>query len=178
VLAVCAVDVASALDARPTRAADSRVMGAIVPDVLREVGGVHGAVLVDDGPYELASDYSRGLLLQLERRGVDARMRNRDRAIVGDHRVLGGARAARRLVVAQDDEITVRDAEPGLRRIASWSSVTAAQVRAYRQKKTRLDRLVAAGSLTPIEEAFGLRAIALGGHDPAFAWAVAVYVAS
>ncbi|MEA3056515.1 MAG: hypothetical protein QOD30_1947 [Actinomycetota bacterium] len=174
----CTVDVVAAASARPARAADSRVMRAIVPDVLREVGDVRGPVLVDDGPYELASDYGRGLLLQLERHGVDARMRNRDRAIVGDHRVLDGARVARHLVVAQDGEIAARDAEPGLRRIASWSSVTAAEVRTYRQTEARLDRLVAAGDLTPIEEAFRLRAIALGDHDPAFAWAIAVYVAS
>jgi hypothetical protein len=145
---------------------------------MREVGGVRGVVLIDDGRDELASDYTRGLLLQLERHGVDARMRRRDRALVGDHRVVDAGGAAVHLVVAQDDEITTRDAEPGLRRIASWSSVTAAQVSSYRQTQARLDRLVAAGDMLPVEETFRLRAIALGHHDPAFAWAVAVYVAS
>jgi hypothetical protein len=174
---VCVVDVIAAADARPARAADSRVLVALLPDVLREVAGVRGPVVIDDGP-ELASDYSRGLLLQLERHGVDARMRRRDRAIVGDHRVIEARLAARRLVVAQDDEIAARDGEAGLRRIATWSSVTPAQVQQYRSTRSRLDRLVAAGEMAPIEEVVRLRSIALGHHDPAFAWAVAVYVES
>jgi hypothetical protein len=153
------------------------VLRAIVPDVLRDVRDVRGVVLIEDGAHELASDYSRGLLLQLERHGIDARMRDRDRAVVGDHRVIGRRQPARRLVVAQDDEIAVRGSDPRLRRIAGWSSVTPAQVRQHQRAVARLDRLVDEGALTPIERVFRLRSIALGRHDPAFAWAVAVYVA-
>ena len=174
---VCVVDVVAAATARPARDADSEVMSAIVPDVVDDLRNVRGEVVVDDGEFSFASDYGRALLLQLERRGFAARMLEKDRDIVGDHRIVGDGRVGRRLVVAQDDEIAARDQDPNLRPVARWTSVTPAQERAYRREVARLDDAVARGELSPTARAVRLKEISPGANGDALAWAVAVYEA-
>jgi hypothetical protein len=154
---------------------DSVVLAQLAPLVIAALEGVDGQVLVDDGPYDISSEYSRGLLLELERWGLDARMTSQEELLVGDHRVVNGLVAAE-VVVAQDGEIDVRDDDARLRRVARWTSVTEEQRRAVMEQQASIDRAVRAGRLGPVEAMYELARSNLGAYDPAVAWSVAVYV--
>ena len=165
-----------ALRGEVPRQADGDALRAVLPGVLDVVGEGPGQVVVHDGGYAGASWYTRSLVLQLERRGIDARMPPAERFVVGDHRVLEPDAVTHALLVAVDGEIATRDREPGLRRIASWTSVSHAQVRDFERLVERLDRDVARGVLAPVDRAKALHDRGLARHDEAVAWAVAVYL--
>ncbi|HEX4906043.1 MAG TPA: hypothetical protein VFU93_11365, partial [Acidimicrobiales bacterium] len=165
-----------ALRGEVPRQADGDALRAVLPGVLDVVGEHPGQVVVHDGGYAGASWYTRSLVLQLERRGIDARMPLAERFVVGDHRVLEPEDVTHALLVAVDGEIAKRDREPGLRRIASWTSVSDAQVRAFDRLVARLDRDVARGDLAPVDRAKAIHDEGLARHDEAVAWAVAVYL--
>ena len=70
-------------------------------------------------------------------------------------------------MVASDNEIETRDADPSLRLIAKWSSVGFDQQLAYKQAAAALAAKYAAGSITSLDRALALRQIDLGNRDPA-----------
>ena len=158
------------------READGVALRAVLPGVLDVVGDHPGQVVVHDGGYAGSSWYTRSLVLQLERRGIDTRMLPAERFVVGDHRVFEADAVSHALLVAVDGEIAKRDREPGLRRIASWTSVSEAEVRAFAQLVQRLDRDVARGAIEPVERAKVIHDRGLARRDQAVAWAVAVYL--
>lgn len=165
-----------ALRGEVPRQADGEALRAVLPGVLDIVGDRPGQVVVHDGGYAGSSWYTRSLVLQLERRGIDARMLPAERFVVGDHRVGDPEAVTHALLVAVDGEIAERDREPGLRRIASWTSVSDTQVRAFDRLVARLDRDVARGVIEPVDRAKVIHDRGLARHDEAVAWAVAVYL--
>jgi hypothetical protein len=176
VVGASAVSTVVALRAETPHDADSAVLAALLPDVLDAVGGADGQVVVHNGGYAAADWYARSLVLELERRGIDARMPSDERAAIGSHRVASRERPDRTLLVGMDEKIAELDADPRLRRVASWSSVTAGQRHAHERLVARLDRDVAAGRMEPVERALVLHEEGLQVHDDAVAWAVAVYL--
>ena len=140
------------------------------------IGRDPGQVVVHDGGYAGASWYTRSLVLQIERRGIDARMLPAERFVVGDHRVFEADAVTHALLVAVDGQIAKRDRDPGLRRIASWTSVSDAQVRDFDRLVARLDRDVARGVIEPVDRAKAIHDEGLATHDEAVAWAVVVYL--
>jgi hypothetical protein len=180
-LAVCTiVNVTTAATAGVPQHADSKVLATLLPRVLETLDSdpdsKHGQVIVDDG-FQASSWYSRGLVLQLERRGYDARMPSPRGLVVDGNRQEDDGPVGAYLVVASDNEIETRDADPSLRLIAKWSSVGFDQQLAYKQAAAALDRDYAAGSISSADRALALRRIDLGNRDPAVSWAVAVYQA-
>ena len=171
-----AVSAVVALRGEVPRQADGEALRALLPGVLDIVGDHPGQVVVHDGGHAGAKWYTRSLVLQLERRGIDARMLPAERFVVGDHRVADAGAVTHALLVAVDGEIAERDREPGLRRIASWTSVSDAQVRAFERLVERLDRDVARGAIEPVDRAKAIHDHGLARHDEAVAWAVAVYL--
>jgi hypothetical protein len=117
------------------------------------------------------------LVLQLERRGYDARMPSPRGLVVEDHRQQDGGDVSAYLVTASDNEIAIRDADPTLRAIARWTSVSDDRQVAYQEAVAALDRDYAARRINDADRALALRRIDLGNQDPAVAWAVAVYQA-
>jgi hypothetical protein len=144
--------------------------------VLEIIGDHPGEVIVHDGGHAGAKWYTRSLLLQLERRGIVARMLPDERFVVGEHRMADEDAVTHALLVAVDGEIAKRDAEPGLRRIARWTSVTGEQVRAFDRLVARLDRDVARGAIEPVDRAKAIHDRGLATHSEAVAWAIAVYL--
>lgn len=159
------------------REGDSEVLAAILPAVLGELDGRSGQVLVHNGGWDWASWYSRSLVLQLVRRGIDARMLPSERYLIGDHRAFDPSEpVALRVAIVIDEQVAKWDARPGLRRIARWSSVTDAEVDAFERRAAELDREVERGRLE-VEERFALlHEEAPGSQHEAIAWRAAVYV--
>ncbi len=96
------LSIASASSADVPYAADSEVLVLLMPEVLDAVEGVDGEVLVTDSLS--GTRYGRGVVLELERHGFDARVPADRRELFGDHRVvsepppvstLGSARSSR-----------------------------------------------------------------------------------
>src|SRR5262249_46998978 len=119
--------------------------------------------------------YSRSLVLQLEKRGYDARMPSPRGFAVGEHRQADGGPVSVRLVVASDREIRGRDADPTLHRVAKWSSVSAERERSFDQAAEALDREYESGRMDGLQYTRAVGEIYPGNVDPAVAWAVAVY---
>lgn len=181
-LAMCTtVNIVSAATAGVPQHDDGKVLEALMPAVLdglsRDPDSRSGQVMVDDGDFEEATFYARSLLLQLERHGYDARMAPPRGLVVGEHREGDDGRVGARLVVAMDRDIARRDADPSLRLLAKWSSVTADEERSFDQRAAALDRDVADGRISGGERLIRFREIDPSTTDPAVAWAVAVYEA-
>ena len=178
-LACTTINVTTAATADVPQAADTKVVVALIPGLLRTLetdpSGKHGQVFVDDGPLQISAWYSRSLVLQLERHGYDARMEAPRGVFLGDHRQLDDAHVGVHLVVASDDEIEARDADPSLHLIAKWSSVTVEQQLAHKARAAALDQDLAAGRIDDAHHALAMLQIGLGNDNPAVAWAVAVY---
>lgn len=105
---------------------ESRALASLVPDVLagmpadRAAGrnGSTGAVEVYPTSFG-AMLYMPGLVLELERNGVDARMPGSTDA-AGAHRSLGDTQPATTLVVAVNDDILPYLDDPSTELLASW----------------------------------------------------------
>lgn len=125
-VAVTAANAVSAARAGTPLEEQSDTVSALVPDILARLQGdggepgdsVDGPVLVHGASFP-ALLHRTGLVLALERKGVDARIPGLQRA-AGKHRLLEpGARAPATLIVAVNDEIPVLMADPELELIAS-----------------------------------------------------------
>jgi hypothetical protein len=179
-LAACTVvNVTTAATAGVPQHADVKVLAALLPRVLDTLSDDPNSrrrqVVVDDSPHELSAWYSRSLVLQLERRGYDARMPPPRGFVVGDHRQVDGGPVAVHLIFASDREIEQRDADPALHRIAKWSSVSLDEERSFDQHAAALDRALVEGRISGLEHTIRLSQIDPANADPAVAWAVAVY---
>jgi hypothetical protein len=91
---------------------ESAALAALVPGVVDGLPGGDGPVLVDGAMSFEANVLASGLLLQLERRGVDARLVAGDRS-AGEHRMDDGPPRRAWLVVATGGEIPAVEAGPG-----------------------------------------------------------------
>jgi hypothetical protein len=89
----------------------SATLAALVPGVVDGLPGGDGPVLVDGAMSFDANVFASGLLLQLERRGVDARLLAGDRS-AGEHRMDEGPPRRAWLVVATGGEIAEVEAGP------------------------------------------------------------------
>ncbi len=100
------------VDAGRPQARESATLTALVPGVVDGLPGGDGPVLVNGATSFDASVLASGLLLQLERRGVDARLVAGDRA-AGEHRMDDGPPRRAWLVVATGGRIPVVEAAAG-----------------------------------------------------------------
>ena len=91
---------------------ESATLEAIVPGVVDGLPGGDGPVMVDGAMSFDATVLASGLLLQLERHGVDARLHEGNRS-AGEHRMDEGPPRRAWLVVATGGAIPVVEAEPG-----------------------------------------------------------------
>lgn len=96
----------------------SPAIGGLTPDVLDNLGHESGPVLVRGGSFG-AMLYATGLVLSLERAGIDARMPALTDA-AGAHRTLQPDEAATTLVIATNEDVATNLANPDLDLMATW----------------------------------------------------------
>jgi hypothetical protein len=174
-LVVTGVNSYAGLTAGVSHEADNEVMVSLTPQVLEAIGHPKGQVLVDD-PYQIASWYQRGLVLQLERRGIDARVAPQRSRLFGDHRVVDADRPVEvHLVVMMNEAVSRLLQDPSVQMIARWRDPSQP---AQERRVAELDADYAAGRLD-ITEYFLLMASLNDGRDPmskAAGYDVAVFV--
>ncbi|HET6951433.1 MAG TPA: hypothetical protein VFI47_13710, partial [Acidimicrobiales bacterium] len=98
-----------------------------VLDALDDLPGDPGDPVLVVSPFDMAEWYVSGLVLQLERRGVDARVTRPHSEAMGAHRAIEGDPRAT-LVVVSEDLVAWADGEPGLVPVATWASPAADDV--------------------------------------------------
>lgn len=147
---------------------DSDAVTAISEQVIDDLEGIpgvvdgDGVVLVTD-PYRIGAWYSRALVLQLERHGIDARFPAERVVEVAEHRVLGDEPVAVELIVMTDRSVAPLVDDPGVEMVADWSGVSDDEVDAYHAAYERLESEVPADEVAardqeltePLREAGG-----------------------
>ena len=134
-----AVHVATGARGVTPREPDSAVVATLLPGVLGAVDPDGGQVLVTD-PYHGAAYYSRAVVLELERAGVDARVAPERGVLFGQRRVVDEDEPVQaELVVVQDRGVDVFTENPDMRLVAKWEWSGAAVLR--RNAERRADHL-------------------------------------
>jgi hypothetical protein len=100
---------------------DSEVMARLMPQILDALPEGDGDVVVSD-VYANGAWYARGIVLALERRGIDARVPPDLGLLFGDHRVHRDGPVRAHLVVFQDEGVGNVGTAPGLRLVARWAA--------------------------------------------------------
>jgi hypothetical protein len=131
--------------------ADSDVMRDLAPRVIDRLEPGAGQVVVSDH-FGDAAWYTRALVLQLERAGIDVRVAKGRAPEFGANRVVDEqAPVQARLVVAQGDGVDPRLADPDLQLIARWQPKPRSSFAIALRARERLERAFARGELTQDE---------------------------
>lgn len=120
-MAVSGVNAVTAARAGEPLAADTEVVTALGPSTLESLPEGDGVVYVRE-PFHLAAWYSRGLVIYLEREGVDVRVEPELALHFGAHRVYDGEPIRAELMVMSDEGIAAVADQPGLTPVAEWTS--------------------------------------------------------
>jgi len=128
---------------------DSAAVASLTDQVVDQLPDeLDGPVLITDA-FHSGAWHARGLVLQLERRGIDVGVEASLANEYGRHRVLADpGQAGAVLVVTRDrwvDDIAER---PGMRLIAEWYALPEDEARALRAESVQVDADLAAGRLT------------------------------
>jgi hypothetical protein len=145
-VAVTAVNVVTAAGAGTPHPDDSAMVRDLVPRVTAHLDPGGGAVVVSD-PWTPGSWYGRALVLQLERRGFDARVPADKAAEFTRHLAADPGRVQARLLVFRDGSGAAVARVPGVHHIARASFDGEDFDRLQRQ----VDRILADDSLTPAQ---------------------------
>jgi len=128
VLAVLAVVNSVTQVTTDTRAdADSHVVATLLPALLDDLDGRDGTVVITDAVGS-GSWYARGIVLELERRGIDVSVPASERWPLSAHRVYRGGPVAAAYVVTRDQWIDEMADDPNLILVAEWTSVSSNEV--------------------------------------------------
>ncbi|HEX6417265.1 MAG TPA: hypothetical protein VFZ77_02170 [Acidimicrobiales bacterium] len=173
---VSAVNVVTAGMAGTPQGRNSEAVQAISEQVVDALPAGAAPVLVTDAGYSGAW-HARGLVLQLERHGVDVGVEENRADEYGRHRVLDEPPGTV-LVVTRDEYADQVGERPGMRPIAEWRTVPEAEADELRARLERLDADLAAGRISYDE---GLEARAevldvLSDGGASHAWRVTVFV--
>jgi hypothetical protein len=155
---------------------DTEAVDALSTPVLDEVAGRDGVVLLDE--VWSVSGYSRGLVLQLERHGIDVRVTEEHGIYFSPDRVHDGEPVAEYLMMASDSDIPPLLDDPGLRLVARWSIIDPDEVARLAEEEAELHAAWQAGELDDATYSRLLADIieARGGGRDAMAADVAVFV--
>lgn len=156
--------------------ADSDVVAAVMPDILHEIEGSGEGVIVVNDMFGVGAWYSRGIVLELERLGHDVRVSTDQRYVFDDRFVWDGEPVAVELAVVRDEFIEENDANPQMRQIARWTSVTRQELARADREQAALDAEYEAGRLGDVEYFLSSPRIDLYDNDLATYYEVRVYV--
>ena len=172
---VTGVNTFTAATAGTPQGADSAALAELMPAVRDEVEGVDGQVVVTD-MFSTGSWFARGVVLQLERAGVDARVPSAYARLFGERRVVGGE-GDLTLVVGMNEAVETLDADPDLRRVAFWTEVPDEAFDRADEQQAALDDRLAAGEIDANEHALRSAVIdhQLSDYAGATAYQIGVY---
>lgn len=171
------VNVVTAATAGTPQNDDSESLQVLTDQVLAALPDDPGTIQITDAGHSGAW-HARGLLLQLERRGldvgVDASLSNE----YGRHRVVDPAEVDTVLVVTRDQYVDLVDERPGTRVIAEWYSLPEDEIADLEADLAAISADVEAGRIDPTE---GTRrdldiVELLTNHGQSTAWHAAVFV--
>jgi len=119
-VALSGVHVATGARGVTPREPDSAVVATLLPDLLAAVEPGEGQVVVHD-PYHGAAYYTRAMVLEMERRGIDARVPPERGVLFGERRVVDEDEPIQaRLVVVQNSGVDVLAAKPEMELVVEW----------------------------------------------------------
>jgi hypothetical protein len=152
---VSAVNVSTAATAGVPVEAGTIILDEVTPEVVAALDSLSGGrrdgqVVVED-PFARAAGVARGLVLQLERRGIDARVAPDRSLLYGDHRVVDDGPILARLFVTQDDGIDPFEEAPNMRLVADWHYPGPEPSAEEAREVEELKAAVIAGRITPDE---------------------------
>jgi hypothetical protein len=143
---LAAVNSVTAITTETHAEADGGVVAALLPAVLDDIAGKDGTVLITDAFYSGAW-YSRGMVLELERQGIDVKVPARDAEVFGSHRVYRGGPLAGEYVVTRDHYIERMAEDPNLELVATWSSLPPDELARISRKMNELEDELRSGRI-------------------------------
>lgn len=121
VVALGVVNTVSGATAGTPQGGDSRALATLMPQIVAALPEGEGDVVVSD-VYANGAWFARGVVLNLERRGIEARVPPDMARLFGDHRVHRRGDVRARLVVGQEEGIDALAEQPDLRLVARWAA--------------------------------------------------------
>jgi hypothetical protein len=169
---VSAVNISTAATSGTPLAGDSEVLETLYPQVLDEIDTSPGAgvVLVSDVNHNGAW-YARSIVLELERRGIPVKVPADREALFGAHRVLRDEPVQARLVVVFDQLVEHLRGLEGFEEIATWTSVTPEESRAFADLQDRFN----SGEIDATVYYLEFQAMDLYAKHPAVYYQVSVF---
>lgn len=167
IVVVSSVNVVTAATVPSPWDADSKVMAHIAPEVLKQINPDGNQVVLTDSLSD-AAWYTRGLVLQLERAGVDVRVPADREALFGTHRVVQRDKPVQTvLLVLQGDDVARRLKDPMFHLIARWRPGPHSDFAEALRRREPLDRALRAGTLTQAEYSAKVAKVMKGPpHNP------------
>jgi hypothetical protein len=145
---VTGVNVVTAAKAGTPWRTDSEIVAELTPPVRDTIRPDAGQVVLSD-IYSHASWYTRGLVLQLERAGIDARVPANQAKVVGRSRVYDPSEPIQAsLVVVMDKNVTDLLADPNFRLVARWKPAPESPLAKAFSRRGEIERAFKAGTLT------------------------------
>jgi hypothetical protein len=145
-----AVNVVTGATAGTPQNGNHDAMVSLTDQVLDELPETDGTIFVDDA-FHSGAWHARGLVLQLERRGIDVGV---DRSLVheyGRHRIAEADEIGAVLVVTMDDTVDLIAERPNLRRIAYWTALPEDEMQALLDERDELRAAIDGGALDGAE---------------------------
>lgn len=149
-LVLTGVNVITAAQAGTPDEGDAAAMRALTAPVLDQLEGSDGPVLVSD-PLNSGTWYARGLVLQLEKHGIEAVVPPNRTSEAAEHRVYRGGPLAARLVVVDNAAVPVLQQREDLTLIAEWSAVSEQRAVDYERDVAAGQAGIDAGRIDPAE---------------------------
>lgn len=145
------INVAGAVVAGTPHEGDSEILDELARPLIERYGDATGPVVLDEVPSLWMPNYSRGLVLQLERHGVEARVPTHRAMLFTDERVHDGGPVSARLLLATDADVPPLLRRPGLRVVARWTVAPPEEMQRAARERRAIEADVAAGRMTAAE---------------------------
>jgi len=147
------VNVATAATAGTPQDLDSAAVASITDQVLDTLPDDPGGTVVVNDAFHAGAWYARGLVLQLERRGIDVGVPAYVADEYGRHRVADPAEAGEVLVVVRDQYVDAFAERPEMRVVAEWWAIPPEEAADLVLELDRLQAELDAGRIGPSEHA-------------------------
>jgi hypothetical protein len=173
-VALASVNSVTAITTETHAEADGGVVAALLPPLLDDIAGKDGTVLITDA-FTSGAWYSRGMVLELERQGIDVKVPAADGALFGSHRVYRGGPLAGEYVVTRDQYIERLAKDPNLELVAQWSPLPPDELARISTKMNELDDELQSGQIDMATYFYEYPLHGLETHSRATYYAAAVF---
>ncbi len=150
-VALAGVNAVSGVRAGTPHEDHAEAVEALSAPVIDAYDGADGRVVVIELVGVAGPTYSRALVLQLERAGIDVKVDPRIGYAFSPGRVHDGGPVAARLVVATKDDVPVLMDQPGVSLLARWSTLPPERYDRVRRQRQELLATHEAGAISDVE---------------------------